>query len=81
MGQQLERRCEFASALKYYYTGKVYYSKLDQFGSLDLLPSGSDEEQSHGKLRKQFQQLFERLLPHSNKEVSCGCYLFVHKCS
>ena len=39
MGQQLERRCEFASALKYYYTGKVYYSKLDKFGSM---PRGLD---------------------------------------
>ena len=33
MGQQLERQCEFALALKYYYTGKVYYAKLDKFGS------------------------------------------------
>jgi hypothetical protein len=41
MGQQLERRCEFASALKYYYTGKVYYSKLDKFGSL---PRGPDSK-------------------------------------
>jgi hypothetical protein len=38
MGQQLERRCEFASALKYYYTGKAYYSKLDKFGSLPCSP-------------------------------------------
>jgi hypothetical protein len=221
IGQQLERRCEFASALKYYYTGKVYYSKLDNFGSLPrgtdsksivtsfqtnpdglyetmfealqqvanskeyedwakkhwaswatdeqkqshlkaclnlcvsdedprrrlqtvrfaerahfrattqaclsvdftfqvlenaakhlciffhfrLLPGAArssdphvllthstcdstfgfacppialEEEQAHAKLRKQFEQLFERLLPHSNKEVSRGCYLFVH---
>ena len=41
MGQQLERRCEFASALKYYYTGKAYYSKLDKFGSL---PCGPDSK-------------------------------------
>jgi hypothetical protein len=41
MGQQLERRCEFASALKYYYTGKVYYAKLDKFG---LKPRGPDSK-------------------------------------
>ena len=32
-GQELDRKCEFAAALKYYYAGKVYYSKLDEFGS------------------------------------------------
>jgi hypothetical protein len=32
MGEELDRKCEFAAALKYYYAGKVYYSKLDEFG-------------------------------------------------
>ena len=41
MGQQLERQCEFALALKYYYTGKVYYAKLDKFGSQ---PCGPDKK-------------------------------------
>jgi hypothetical protein len=41
MGQQLERQCEFALALKYYYTGKVYYAKLDKFGSQ---PRGPDSK-------------------------------------
>ncbi len=30
-GEELDRKCEFAAALKYYYAGKVYYSKLDEF--------------------------------------------------
>jgi hypothetical protein len=41
MGQQLERQCEFALALKYYYTGKVYYAKLNKFGSQ---PRGPDSK-------------------------------------
>ena len=41
MGQQLERQCEFALALKYYYTGKVYYAKLDKYG---LQPRGPDSK-------------------------------------
>jgi hypothetical protein len=36
MGQQLERQCEFALALQYYYTGKVYYAKLDKFGKYKI---------------------------------------------
>lgn len=31
-GEELDRKCEFAAALKYYYAGKVYYSKLDEHG-------------------------------------------------
>ena len=57
------------------------YSTSDSKFEFAFPPIVLDEEQSHGKLRKQFEQLFERLLPHSNKEVSCGCYLFVYKCS
>jgi hypothetical protein len=39
MGQELERQCEFASALKYYYAGKVYYAKLHGFGSMPHGPN------------------------------------------
>ncbi len=31
-GEELDRKCEFAAALKFYYSGKVYYSKLEEFG-------------------------------------------------
>lgn len=33
IGQELERQCEFAAALKFYFAGKVYYAKIDGFVS------------------------------------------------
>ena len=73
MGQQLERRCEFASALKYYYTGKAYYSKLDKFGSL---PRGSDSKLAmrcfqtnpDGLYRTMFEALQEVAISEKHKD-------------
>jgi hypothetical protein len=69
MGQQLERRCEFASALKYYYTGKVYYSKLDKFGSL---PHGPDSKSVMMSFQTNpnglYQIMFEALQQFANSE-------------
>jgi hypothetical protein len=33
IGEELERQCEFAAALKFYFAGKVYYAKIDGFAS------------------------------------------------
>jgi hypothetical protein len=37
-GEELERQCEFSTALKYYFAGIVYFAKLDNVDIFDHLP-------------------------------------------
>ncbi len=62
MGQELERHCEFASALKYYYTGKVYYAKLDELGSKPYeLDSASVKDSFERHLPQLYHAMFQAL--------------------
>jgi hypothetical protein len=79
-GQELERACNFAIALKYYFAGKMFFARLHQNQELYRLVCGdntarsanSDERQQRKrkKLEEEFKRLYRELLPMTNAEVS-----------
>ena len=78
-GQELERACNFATALKYYFAGRMFFARLHQTPDLYRLVCGdntarsasSDERQrrKRKKLEEEFKRLYRELLPMTNAEV------------
>jgi hypothetical protein len=81
-GQELERACNFAIALKYYFAGRMFFARLHQTPDLYRLVCGdntarsarsasSDERQQRKckKLEEEFKRLYRELLPMTNAEV------------
>jgi hypothetical protein len=60
-GKKLERACEFATALKYYFAGKMYFARYTA-----LFPS---RERVLQKLAAEFDRLYADLLPMTNAQV------------
>lgn len=58
-GKSLERACDFATALKYYFAGNVYFSRLDNLGRAF---QGTE-------LKVELKSLYDALLPMTNAEV------------
>jgi hypothetical protein len=75
-GKALERACEFAMALKYYFAGRIFVARLECH--LHCNPVGHRETFEQLKEYKQgFQELYDGLLPMTNAEVSCQIQTFL----
>jgi hypothetical protein len=61
-GKKLERACEFANALKYYFAGRMYFARL-----------GDKLEGKMKLVKEEFDRLHADLLPLTNSEVRRAC--------
>jgi hypothetical protein len=72
-GQELERACNFAIALKYYFAGRMFFARLHQTPELYDLVCGDNRPNAAQKKRKkledEFKKFYRDLLPMTNAEV------------
>jgi hypothetical protein len=57
-GKRLERACEFANALKYYFAGRMYFARCTVPGDKRMM-----------LVKEEFDRLHADLLPLTNSEV------------
>lgn len=76
-GKELERACEFAMALKYYFAGRMFFARLKNFEfslengqTLSALPVVKKWKAL--KYEIEFRALYEDLLPMTNAKASHG---------
>jgi hypothetical protein len=65
-GKELERSCNFAMALKYYFAGRMFFARLKQSNQHPCL---SEQKWIEGEYEQQFDSLYEELLPMTNAQV------------
>jgi hypothetical protein len=79
-GKELERACDFATAIKYYFAGRMFFARLHASPLLknlffEHLPRSTTEENARSLLKKrkkieeEFKTLYTNLLPMTNAEV------------
>jgi hypothetical protein len=68
-GKALERACEFSSALKYYFAGNMYFSRLSYHQALSTPVSSKTGNKEQASLNEEFRSLYFALLPMTNAEV------------
>jgi hypothetical protein len=61
-GKKLERACEFANALKYYFAGRMYFARCTVQGDRRMK-----------LMKEEFDRLHADLLPLTNSEVRRAC--------
>jgi hypothetical protein len=74
-GKELERACDFAVALKFYFAGRIFFARLKYFKTKKSL--SRNIENFEGLERKwktldtenEFKIMYEHLLPMTNAEV------------
>jgi hypothetical protein len=72
-GKELERACDFAMALKYYFAGRMFFARFKQYLPDELaLPATFEVDfyLTRLKYRKEFEDLYNGLLPMTNAQVS-----------
>jgi hypothetical protein len=77
-GKELERACDFAMALKYYFAGRMFFARLKKHSQLHQRPAVSEQWKAVEKkwtkfnYEKEFDELYSDLLPMTNAEASGG---------
>jgi hypothetical protein len=78
-GKELERACDFAMALKYYFAGRMFFARLKKHPQLYQRSSEVrepwrkvEEKWTRLKYEKKFDELYSDLLPMTNAEASGG---------
>jgi hypothetical protein len=78
-GKELERACDFAMALKYYFAGRMFFARLKKHQQLHQRSSEVQEQWSIVEKKwtrlnyeKEFDELYSDLLPMTNAEASGG---------
>lgn len=79
-GKELERACEFAMALKYYFAGRMFFAQLKKYQQCRQLSVNRLVELKWKRLKyeREFQFLYDDLLPMTNAEASYSKYKRVH---
>ena len=82
-GKELERACDFAMALKYYFAGRMFFARLKKHPQLYQPPADLQVQVPEQwrkvqtkwtrlKYEKEFDELYSDLLPMTNAEASGG---------
>ncbi len=71
-GKELERACDFAMALKYYFAGRMFFARLKKFLQLYQRSADPEVQEKWRKYEKEFNELYSDLLPMTNAEASGG---------
>ncbi len=73
-GKELERACEFAMALKYYFSGRMFFARLKEFSLKNghILKGPVVQKWKALKYEREFDALYEDLLPMTNAKASHG---------
>jgi hypothetical protein len=78
-GKELERACDFAMALKYYFAGRMFFARLKKHPpphqrSPEVQEQWRIVEEKWIRLNyeKEFDELYSDLLPMTNEEASDG---------
>ena len=73
-GKELERSCDFAMALKYYFAGRMFFARLEHARQSTIYPVTEQLQEllkkwdTH-KYKQEFQALYVDLLPMTNAQV------------
>lgn len=80
-GKELERACDFATAIKYYFAGRMFFARLRESPELhkhfcEHSPDATTKQaaarsllRKRRKLEEEFKKLYADLLPMTNAEV------------
>ena len=71
-GKELERSCDFAMALKYYFAGRMFFARLKQraqHANFRTVPEQLLKKWDTHKYEQEFQALYVDLLPMTNAQV------------
>ncbi len=74
-GKALERACDFATAIKYYFAGRMFFARLQEcpalykFYTFDCEPTARPMLRKRKKLEEEFKKHYADLLPMTNAEV------------
>ncbi len=71
-GKELERSCNFAMALKYYFAGRMFFARLNQLKQQQdpiLEQMQMKQKWTDHEYEQQFNSLYEELLPMTNAQV------------
>jgi tRNA(Arg) A34 adenosine deaminase TadA len=71
-GKELERACDFAMALKYYFAGRMFFARLKKHPQLYQRLQAQEQWKTRLKYEKKFDELYSDLLPMTNAEASGG---------
>ena len=71
-GKELERTCNFALALKYYFAGRMFFARLKKHPQLRQRLQAQEQWKTRLKYEKKFDELYSDLLPMTNAEASGG---------
>jgi len=71
-GKELERTCNFALALKYYFAGRMFFARLKKHPQLRKCLQAQEQWKTRLKYEKKFDELYSDLLPMTNAEASGG---------
>ena len=69
-GKELERACNFAMALKYYFAGRMFFAQLKKYPEVQKKWTMFEEKWAKFKYEKKFDELYSDLLPMTNAEAS-----------
>ncbi len=72
-GKELERACDFAMALKYYFAGRMFFARLNRHQPLQHLPATFLQVKRNWKRLKyeeEFKDRYNGLLPMTNAQAS-----------
>lgn len=73
-GKELERSCDFAMALKYYFAGRMFFARLKLSQQLHSLPDAW--KQKFHRYENEFKVLYDGLLPMTNAQASFTAFAF-----
>ena len=73
-GKELERSCDFAMALKYYFAGRMFCARLKLSRQLQSLPDAW--KQKFRRYENEFKVLYDSLLPMTNAQASFTAFAF-----
>jgi hypothetical protein len=74
-GKALERACDFATAIKYYFAGRIFFARLQEspllykFYTNESEPTARSMVRKRKKLEEEFKKRYMDLLPMTNAEV------------
>jgi hypothetical protein len=74
-GKALERSCDFVTAIKYYFAGRMFFARLHespalyQFYTKESEPTACSMLRKRKKLEEEFKKRYVDLLPMTNAEV------------
>jgi hypothetical protein len=72
-GKELERACDFAMALKYYFAGRMFFARLKKHRQFSQHSKRRPEHEKHWEMlnyEAEFKDRYDGLLPMTNAEAS-----------